>query len=338
MSKQPNMKRIGIFVVGAVILLTAAIVIFSSGKFFQERKFFALYFDESIRGLNTGSQVYFKGVKVGVVHDIRLFYHPEKDLLLSAVIIELDQDRVVDLRTREKVETEARAVQHLVNTQGLKAQLDIQSLVTGQLIITLDFHPDRPAVFHKYLEEYEEIPTIRTQYEELTRALRDLPIRDMAKKLDKIIEGIEAIVNSPETREGVKSLAQAGKEAQQAIKKMNEQIGPVLADLKATSGAARGAFQQAEKTLAMSEGVPGQLAAEAKETLAQTKAAIRKVDDNLAAMKRFTQENTEIAYQLEETLKEFSGIARSLRTLTDYLEMHPEAVFTGKKTTGGEKR
>ncbi len=338
MSKQASMKMIGLFVVGAVVLFTAAVVIFSSGKFFQERKFFALYFDESIRGLNTGSPVYFKGVKVGAVADIRLFYHPEKELLSSAVIIELDQDRVVNLRTREKVETEAKAVQYLVETQGLKAQLDIQSLVTGQLIITLDFYPERPAVFHKYLTEFAEIPTIPTQYEELTRALRDLPIKEMAKKLDKIIEGIEGIVNSPETREGVKSLAQAGKEAQQMIKKMNEQIGPVLADLKATSGAARGAFQQAEKTLAMSEGVSGELAAEAKATLAQTKATLKKVDDNLAAMKRFTQGNTEVAYQLEETLREFSGIARSLRTLTDYLEMHPEAVFTGKKKTGGEKR
>ncbi len=338
MSKQANMKLIGVFVVGAAILLTAAIVIFASGKFFQDKKLCALYFQESIRGLNTGAPVYFKGVKVGAVTDIRLFYHPEDEILLSAVIVELDNDRVVNLRTREKVETEAAAVSYLVKTRGLKAQLDIQSLITGLLIITLDFHPEKPLVLHNYLTEYEEIPTIPTQFEELARAFQELPIKDIVKKLDKIIAGVENMVNSPDTRDGVKAIAQAGKEARQLIQKMNAELGPALTELKTTSTAARGAFRQAEKTLAMSEGVPGQLAAQAKDTLAQTRATLQKVDDNLAALKRFTQGNTEVAYQLEETLREFSGIARSLRTLTDYLEMHPEAVITGKKKREGEKR
>ncbi|HOF04271.1 MAG TPA: MlaD family protein [Syntrophales bacterium] len=338
MSKQANMKLIGVFVVGAIILLTAAIVIFASGQFFKEHKYCALYFQESIRGLNTGAPVYFKGVKVGTVSDIRLFYHPEEELLLSAVIVELDQDRVVNLRTGETVETEAGAITYLAKEKGLRAQLDLQSLVTGMLIITLDFYPDKPATLYNYLKEYEEIPTIPTQYEELTRALRELPLKEMAKKLDKIIAGIEGIVNSQETREGIKSLAQAGKEARQMIGKMNEQLGPVLAELKTTSAAARGAFQQAEKTLAMSEGVPGQLAAQAGDTLIQTRATLKKVDENLAALKKFTQGNTAVAYQLEDTLREFSAIARSLRTLTDYLEMHPEAIMTGKKKREGEKR
>ncbi len=338
MSKQANMKLIGVFVVGAMILLTAAIVIFASGKFFQDRKFCALYFQESIRGLNTGAPVYFKGVKVGAVTDIKLFYHPEDEKLLSAVIVELDNDRVVNLRTREKVETEATAVSYLVKTQGLKAQLDIQSLITGLLIITLDFHPEKPLVLHNYLAEYEEIPTMPTQFEELAKAFQELPIKEMVKKLDKIIEGVENMVNSPDTREGIKSLSQASREAQQLIKKMNAEIGPVITELRTSTVAARGAFQQAEKTLAMSEGVPGQLAAQARDTLAQTRATLKKVDENLAALKRFTQGNTEIAFQLEETLREFSGIARSLRTLTDYLEMHPEAIVTGKKKKEGEKR
>jgi len=331
MSKQASMKMIGVFVVGAVVLLTAAIVIFSSGRFFEKRNFYALYFDESIRGLNVGAPVYFKGVKVGAVSDIRLFYSPEKELLNSAVIIELDQDPVVDLRTREKVDTEAGAVSHLVKTQGLKAQLDIQSLVTGLLVVTLNFYPEKPVVMHKYFKEYDEIPTIPTQYEELAKALQELPIKDILKKLDLTINGIEAIINSPDTREGVKSLAKAAKEAEVLIKKINEQIGPAVTDLRATSGAARGAFRQAEKTLAMNEGVPGQVAAKAKDTLDQAKGTLKKMDGSIAALKRFTEENTEVSFQLEDTLRELSNIARSMRALTDYLERHPEALLKGKK-------
>jgi len=331
MSKQASMKMIGVFVVGAVVLLTAAIVILSSGQFFEKEDFYVLYFDESIRGLNVGAPVYFKGVKVGAVTDVRLFYKPEIEQLHSAVVIKLDPSRVVNVDTGGKVAADQGDIKYLVEKKGLKGQLDIQSLVTGLLIISLDFYPDKPSEFHHFMKQYEEIPTIPTQFEQLTKALQDLPLKDMVKKLDKIISGIEIIVNSQDTQEGVKSLAKAAKEAEGLIKKMNEQIGPTITDLRATSEAARGTFRQAEKTLAMNEGVPGQVAAKAKETLDQAKETMKKMDDNLAALKRFTKENTEVSFQLEDTLREFSNIARSLRALTDYLERHPEALLKGKK-------
>lgn len=331
MSKQASMKMIGVFVVGAVALLTAAIVIFSSGQFFKKQNLYALYFDESVRGLNAGAPVYFKGVKVGAVTDVRLYYKPEIEALHSAVVIELDPSRVVNLDTGRKETAEAGDIKYLVEKKGLKGQLDIQSLVTGLLVITLDFYPDKPAELHNYIKQYEEIPTIPTQLEQITQALQELPLKDMVKKLDKIISGIEGLVNSKDTQEGVKSLAKASKEAEGLIKKMNEQIGPTLADLQATSEAARGTFRQAEKTLALNEGVPGQIAAKAKDTLDQAKGTLKKMDDSLAALNRFTQENTEVSFQLEDTLREFSNIARSLRALTDYLDRHPEALLKGKK-------
>jgi paraquat-inducible protein B len=331
MSKQASMKMIGVFVVGAVALLTASIVIFSSGQFFQRQNFYVLYFDESVRGLNAGAPVYFKGVKVGAVTDVRLFYKPEIEALHSAVVVELDSSRIINVDTWGKVAAESGDVKYLVEKKGLKGQLDTQSLVTGLLVITLDFFPDKPVELHNYMKKYEEIPTIPTQFEQVAKALQELPIKEMVKKLDKIISGIENLVNSQDTQEGVKSLARTAKEAEGLIKKINEQIGPTMTDLRATSEAARGTFRQAEKTLAMNEGVPGQIAVKTKETLDQAKGTLKKMDDNLAALKRFTQENTEVSFQLEDTLREFSNIARSLRVLTDYLERHPEAILKGKK-------
>jgi paraquat-inducible protein B len=181
------------------------------------------------------------------------------------------------------------------------------------------------------MKRYEEIPTIPTQFEQVAKALQELPIKEMVQKLDKIISGIENIVNSQDTQDGIKSLAKTAKEAEGLIKKLNEQLVPTMTDLRATSEAARGSFRQAEKTLAMNEGVPGQIATKTKETLDQAKGTLKKMDDSLDALKRFTQENEEVSFQLEDTLREFSNIARSLRVLTDYLERHPEAILKGKK-------
>jgi paraquat-inducible protein B len=45
--------------------------------------------------------------------------------------------------------------------------------------------------------------------------------------------------------------------------------------------------------------------------------------------------NSVLGEQLESTLQEVSGAARSLRLLADYLERHPEALIRGK--AGGAK-
>ncbi len=114
MSKQASMKMIGVFVVGALVLLTVAVVIFSSWLFFQQQNFYVLYFDESVRGLNAGAPVYFKGVKVGAVKDVRLFYKPEIETLHSAVVIELDSSRIININTGGKVAAESGDVKYLV--------------------------------------------------------------------------------------------------------------------------------------------------------------------------------------------------------------------------------
>jgi len=72
MSKQANMALIGGFVVGALALVFAGVMVFGSGKFLQETANYVLYFDGSLKGLNVGSPVVWKGVKIGSVTDIQL--------------------------------------------------------------------------------------------------------------------------------------------------------------------------------------------------------------------------------------------------------------------------
>ena len=70
MAKQANRKLIGGFVVLAVGILAASVVIFGSGDLFKEKREYVLYFDGSVKGLNVGSPVRFSGVQVGVVNRV----------------------------------------------------------------------------------------------------------------------------------------------------------------------------------------------------------------------------------------------------------------------------
>jgi paraquat-inducible protein B len=337
MSKRANFKLIGLFVIGAISLMLITVVILSGGKFFKQTYPYALYFDESIRGLNPGAGVFYRGVEIGAVKNIKLFFKKEDQTLHSVVIIELEPDAVMSLDTRKKIMGTPGEILLFIK-KGLKAQLTMQSIVTSQLIITLDFFPNMKTEYHHYLNEYQEIPTIPTQLEQFTQALQDLRLKDTAKKLLKTIDGIETFINAPETKAGLKSYMAAGKSAHELLQKMDAQIIPLLEDVKETSQAARQAMVQAQKTLAMEEGAAGQIATDAKETIEKAQDTLKKVDESLATINRFMSENTEVSYQAEDTLKEFNEIAASLKSLTDYLERHPESLLRGKEKIKGEDK
>jgi paraquat-inducible protein B len=335
MSKRANFKLIGLFVMGAISLMLITVIILSGGKFFKRTYPYALYFDESIRGLNPGAGVYYKGVQVGSVKSIKLFYTKNDEALHSVVIVELEPDSVTSLDTMQKIMGTPDEISIFIK-KGLKAQLTMQSIVTSQLIIILDFFPEMKPVYHRYLKEYEEIPTIPTQLEQFTQAIQDLRLKETAKKLIKTIDGIENFINSPETKEGLKSYMAAGKSAHELLQKMDSQVIPLLENVKETSEAARQAMIQAQKTLAMEEGAPGQIASDARQTIEKAQDTLKKVDDSLANINRFMSENAEVSYQAQDTLREFSEIAASMRSLADYLERHPESLLRGKEKIKGE--
>ena len=141
MSKPANKTLIGVFVIGAIVLAIIAVIIFGSGKFFAEKMPLVMYFEGSVAGLNVGSPVMFKGVKVGVVKDIVLRFDSNNISFLIPVYAELDPKR---FHVIGKIADETELDKELIK-RGLRARLELQSMVTGQLMVDLDFYPDKPA-------------------------------------------------------------------------------------------------------------------------------------------------------------------------------------------------
>lgn len=93
MSKAANKTMIGAFVLGAVALAVIAVLIFGSGKFFTTKQYYELYFQGSVQGLDLGSPVMFRGVKIGSVTDVSLQFNPKELTLYIPVTIEIEPDR-----------------------------------------------------------------------------------------------------------------------------------------------------------------------------------------------------------------------------------------------------
>lgn len=179
MTKKKNTAMIGGFVVGAVTLAIAGILLFGSGRFFKDELNYALFFEGSVKGMNPGAPVLFRGVKIGSVSDIQILPDPEEKDIRVAVIIQIEPDRITHLG-KESEEDHRRKIRDLVDL-GLRAQKNLQSFVTGQLLVQFDFYPDKPAKLLGLKTEYPELPTIPSMEEDLLKTLQDLPIEETIK-------------------------------------------------------------------------------------------------------------------------------------------------------------
>jgi len=208
MASRANPAVIGGFVLGAIALAVAGLVVVGGGRFFQHRQFWEAYFDESIKGLAIGAPVTFRGVKVGSVTDIRVIVNRDvtpdtvtSGVLRTPVFFEISADRIADTAGKEvRFEKEAAGIKHLFDF-GLRAQLELQSLVTGQLGINLDFHRGAPMKLTGLSLKYPEFPTIPSTMAALGRSLDDLNLNEVAQDIRQTVKGIEQLVNSPEVKQ-----------------------------------------------------------------------------------------------------------------------------------------
>ena len=330
MSKPVNKTLIGVFVLGAVTLGVVAVLIFGSGKFFAPVKKYVIFFEASVKGLNVGAPVIFRGVKFGEVTNIQLRFDPKHLTAVIPVYVEIDPR---NFSVPEEFEPLLKKrtytyIQPLIE-KGLKAQLQMQSFVTGQLMINLDFYPDEPIKLVGLEKKYPEIPTVPTAMEELSKTLQDLKLDELFKKVMLTVKGIEKIVNSPELQATVTSINQTAKDIGQLVRNIDAQAGPLVTNLKTTSEAANRTMLQVEKALSTENGIPAQLA----ETLQTANSALRQAEKTLATVQNIAADDRS---ELNRALKELSAAARSIRILADYLERHPEALLKGKTSSEGE--
>ena len=141
MSTRVNPAVIGAFVVGAIALLIVAVLVWGGSGLFRTKLEYVVVFDSAVTGLNKGAPVLFRGVKVGEVTDIQLRWGTP----MIAVYLALEPQALKGTAQAGP----ARAIEEAVREDGLRAQLRMQSFVTGVLYVALDFRPGTPIVLRE---------------------------------------------------------------------------------------------------------------------------------------------------------------------------------------------
>ncbi len=329
MSKPANKKLIGVFVVVAIGLVVGAVLLLGSGRFFHHYPKYVMYFEGSVQGLSIGSPVVFRGVKVGSVTDIAMDFNPADFSILIPVYIEgKAEPSSSDILKGNRTALQEEVIRAMIK-RGLRARLEMQSVVTGQLLIALEFRPDTKANFVGRDKTHVEIPTIPTQLQQLTKRLENMPIEEIALELRSTLAGIQKVVNSPELPRMMASGSEGAEEARLLIRHLDEQLGPL-------AGSTNEAVQEIRQLAANMDSELGPLTAHIADSSEEAGTTMRKAQTAMDNIESAVGEDSALADRLPKALKELEGAARSIRLLADELSQHPEALVWGRKKAKGE--
>jgi len=327
MSKKANPAIIGGFVIGAIILTVVALLAFAGGQLFRDTDTLVAYFEGSLKGLRVGANVTFRGVKIGEVTDLSVTAEAKTLEFSIPVIITIDNDKFVVIGDTEDIDDQAE-LQDLID-KGLRAQLNVQSMVTGLLEVELDFYPDTKAVYrNKWLTEYRELPTIPSTAQQLLARLRkladDFQHVDFATLMTNItntVESLDQLVSSPELQQSIEGLGRLmNSDDTQALA---SSLRKTLTNIDATMASARELLNDTSQGL---DPVISELLA----ALEEVGSAATSAQQTLNSIREDLTGQSNTYFRIANALQEVESAARAFRILTEYLERHPEALLRGK--------
>jgi len=330
MGTKVNKTAIGAFVLGAIALLVAAVLVFGAGKLFTTEHTYVTFFEGSVKGLNVGSPVTFHGVKVGEVTDISILADPATKTLKIPVLFDIEPAKFKG--TGSEFQHDPKYVEKAVKELGLRTQLQTQSFVTGQLQVSLDFFPGKPATYVGLNKRYPEIPSVPTPLEEIQKTLADLPFKEIVHNVNDTLASVEKLVNSIDARKTTATIEAALQDVRELVKHVDQEIKPLAESIKKTSGTAEATLNETKETMAAARGEIKELSASTKNTLESAQTALKQSEQTLQAY----SDDSRLVTELNKTLRDLSATSRSFRNLSDYLERHPESLLRGKASPKGE--
>jgi len=342
MNIEANKAVVGAFVMGGVILLISAILLLGNRRYFEKDMTLVMFFNGSLKGLDVGGPVMFRGVRVGSVSDVRINVESDPLKIWIPVYARIEMDRLTRVgggQARSGVLTSDKEVSVLeaLIKKGLRAKLETLSLLTGKLFINLELDPEKELVLTGLDPNFPEVPTVKNELQKsvettlgFIKDLRKLPIAELLESATRLFNGLDERFNSEESKEVIQNANTAFKGINKLVARSSKLISnesePYKAVLRTLDDLSK-ASQALERRLNSPE--VDSLMVSATSTLQGVNALTKEARETIAA-------DGDLQRDLKRTLNDLSFAARSLKELTDYLEQHPEALIKGKN--GGGRR
>jgi paraquat-inducible protein B len=324
MSIRANPTVIGLFLIGAIVLAVGGTAALASTAWFQKRSTFVSFFQETVNGLDRGAPVKFQGVPVGTVTEILIQIDERDKTFQVPVQYDIDITRLttqlgtfVNLADPEVLRTQV--------IDGLRAQLQMESIVTGQLYVELSYRDDPPpAEFETRPTAWPEIPTTPSLLAALGTGagslvadvlrvllrvnvmLEEVDMREINAAVVASAQAVERLVEAPQIQAAVELAPAMTTQITQTMEQLQllvEQIGTTLDPLQVNIESA------------------------SSEMVLTLQALRRTVDETHG----FLSTDSGLGYGLQEVLVSLGEAAEALRLLAATLERNPDMLLRGKR-------
>ncbi|MDP3856171.1 MAG: MlaD family protein [Stagnimonas sp.] len=321
-----NPTLIGSFVLGALVLAAVAVITLGGARLFTPKQRAVVFFEGSVNGLVVGAPVNFRGVRVGSVDRIALQFDSTTlnaripvylSLLPSQIqVMGGDADDITDIPFDAFIQ------------KGLRAKLNMESIVTGQLGVDLDFRPSTPLVLvGSPNPAIPEIPAVKSDFDVLKDQLSQIPFRQLADDIASMVESVRLL-----TRSAGDTIDIAGQELQStagSARRTLDQATRTLATMDGALHSVRGVADRANATLETAGPQLTRTLASAELALARAEKTLASADATLAQTAELTAPGAPLRADLEQAMRDLAASAESLRSFADSIERNPNALVFG---------
>jgi paraquat-inducible protein B len=268
------------------------------------------YFDGSVRGVAAGNEVTLRGLKVGHITGVSLKYDVARDAVVAPVTFDVEPERVVGVG-RQVFTDRTQAVDALV-AKGLRASLSSSNILTGQMLISLDFVKDAPVVKPALQDGYYVIPTtggaglsgLQASVGALLDKINTIPFDQIGASLNRTMSGLANVTDGPELKQSLTALTATLFSTRSLMHNFDTEGSPAFKHLP-------------------------EIAANLQSTMLNANRLVLSLNEGYG-------DNTKFSRDLGRMMVELNDAVRSFRALADLLTRHPEALVRGRDNKGTE--
>jgi paraquat-inducible protein B len=307
---------VGVFVLGVLVLIAASIAAMSARRLFAEYRTYVIFFPYAVGGLREGAPVTFRQVQVGHVTDVDLVFTGETfgDSWIMAVV-EIRRSALRDPSGKAADHSDAELARIMIQS-GLRASVRSSSVIAGQKSIDLDLRPDSAARLSGVRSPYPEIPSaptgmevINERIEATLKKISDVPIDQVLLQLDATLKTVQTSLHGGD-------------------------LPGTMRQMRTTLDGASRALAAGEKAMGQVSGTSGQATAtlaSVDQTMKGLQKTLDRLDKTLSTVERNVEGTAELRSETLKTVEEMNELMKSLRSLVDLLQQHPESLLRGKE-------
>ena len=316
--------KLGLFIVIAVAVFFAGLMILGSFEQFKEKARITTLVSESVQGLSVGSSVKYMGVPIGSVSNISIYP--------SGNVIRIDMEiKLASFRTKADADEDTVTVEEFEDRiakavdRGLRCRMELEG-ITGSKYIELNFDPEAPASTidaSQYALDNTYVPSLPSLISDLRGSvttilakLESIDYKGISDRANDTLDTLNARLSSPkfdETLDNVNSMITSAKKSIDNLEKLTD------ADV-------RGQIETLTENAKLAVAAVESLAKSVEEEIKSAEFA--QIADNVRAV---LANAVRASRTLDETLFNVNNGVDAFIELIQYLDSDPSSIIQGKK-------